>query len=124
MGGGARPREACWGGPRGCESCAGEGEGSAALAALHDEGTVDAQHPEAKVEDRVDAAAVEAALDKLHNPPEMFGFVAATKVECLVLGRKEMEWAITGARAAADAAVRAARRMRKWFDMACLAGRL
>lgn len=26
-------------------------------------------------------AAVEAALEKLHNPPEMFGFVAATKVD-------------------------------------------
>ncbi len=26
-------------------------------------------------------AAVEAALDKLHNPPEVFGFVAATKVD-------------------------------------------
>ncbi|MEM6637281.1 MAG: extracellular solute-binding protein [Pseudomonadota bacterium] len=26
-------------------------------------------------------AAVEAALDALHNPPEMFGFVAATKVD-------------------------------------------
>lgn len=26
-------------------------------------------------------ASIQAAIDKLHNPPEMFGFVAATKVD-------------------------------------------
>ncbi|MGR3579554.1 MAG: ABC transporter substrate-binding protein [Sagittula sp.] len=36
---------------------------------------------EAGLEAPTTYAAVEAALDKLHNPPEMYGFVAATKVD-------------------------------------------
>ncbi|ANT62160.1 bicyclomycin resistance protein [Salipiger sp. CCB-MM3] len=36
---------------------------------------------EAGLEPPTSYAAVEAAIEKLHNPPEMYGFVAATKVD-------------------------------------------